>query len=172
MDIAGGAGVCTSTGTFLFPLLPLLPPESSGAIVGLLVTGAAVGADSSTGVGIGAADTLKSQSMSPPISKSSGTQHGQSTKGTCGGVFGSREGVSMNETASSTITGRGVHVGITWGRKGVYRYICGAAFMPALVSGTSSAHGVASTPEEEQPLSPAIGVHIIPLADYYSIYEH
>ena len=75
-----GAGVPTS-----MSLSPLFPPESTGAIVGLLVTGAAV-VGPSKGVGIGAADTLKSHSMSPPFSKSSGTQHGQSTKGTCVGV--------------------------------------------------------------------------------------
>ena len=78
--IPGGDGVSTST---LVP--PLSSPASSGAIVGLLVVGATVGAGLSTGVGIGAADALKSHSMSPPISYSSGTQHGQSTKGTCRG---------------------------------------------------------------------------------------
>lgn len=58
----------------------LLPPPDGETVAP--AKGAAVGKGVLSGTGTGGAELVKLQSMSPPISYSSGTQQGQSTKGT------------------------------------------------------------------------------------------
>lgn len=84
-----GANVSGAIEGASVPMSTALSPAASGAVVapGVRVASAAgppVGDGVASGAAMGGAETLKSQSMSPPISYVSGTQQGQSTNGTCG----------------------------------------------------------------------------------------
>lgn len=72
---------CTAVGVGVFSVFSFDPPPSFVSVVGAGVSGASVLGPPGAGVGTGVGG--KSQSISPPSPYSSGTQQGQSTKGTC-----------------------------------------------------------------------------------------